>query len=376
MCASRRSGGSISNGIDSILNYLNIGNGSRKSVRQGKSFSEKEKSQTLIDYQLTQEDRAWQESMYQKYQSYSGQMEDMQKAGLNPAMMYDGTNLGSFGASSAPVQAADSEAGMSNPGLSDAMSVMQMLTSFAGGASDMISKQQGVTIDKQNADTQQANVTGENALRAEQENTERERQSLLREQRIALQNENNTFNEVFTWKRTNQMLSELQAEANINLTYADIKKANAEISSIETNEAISELRFYLDYDKIQSDIRVNEATIESLRASVKVAIEDAKGKSLDNGFKSLQAAYGVGDPSTAVIVDMIAQGIKSETQRVKFVASVRRAQLSESTSSKSMWQVIDRIIRGVDIEVGSGNPEEPNPRNESRERVKDLLLKD
>ena len=79
--------------LTQVLNTGRADDGSinNKAASRGAGFTNTEQAQMYANYMATQEERQWNESMYQKYQSYSGQVQQMQEAGLNPAMMYGGS---------------------------------------------------------------------------------------------------------------------------------------------------------------------------------------------------------------------------------------------------------------------------------------------
>lgn len=335
----------MTNNIPSWLSdFLNIGGGSRRDRRRGKSFSDTQKSQTSIDYLLSQEERNWQEQMYNKYQSFTGQLSDIKAAGLNPAMMYDGVNLGSFGASSATAAAPQGDASTSNPALSDLLGVLGSLGQLTQGAAS-------VATNTKNANTEQANVTGQNALRSEQIETERKKQDFIKEQTDALRFSNSTNPTRWTWEVTNQANKEAMAAADLDLKYSEFVKTQTEIDKLNNDKRIDNLRYDLDYKKTLSDIAVNVQNIKesqqrvvNLRAEFDKLTKEINIKDYEDTLNVMRITYGVSDDALALACDSIATNIQDDKQRAQFVASVRRMSVSKSVSAGNMWSFIDKYL--------------------------------
>lgn len=74
--------GRFSNSPDWLTQVLDTGRAddgsiNNKAADRGAGFTNKEQAEMYANYMATQEERQWNESMYQKYQSYSGQVEQM-----------------------------------------------------------------------------------------------------------------------------------------------------------------------------------------------------------------------------------------------------------------------------------------------------------
>lgn len=98
--------------------------------KQGVAFSDTDLMKMDYEYKLTQEERAYNEELYNQYQSPAALMRQYQEAGLNPALMYtDGKSIG------APIASSPTSAQGTGPtGEVDPFTMMSNLISLIQGA--------------------------------------------------------------------------------------------------------------------------------------------------------------------------------------------------------------------------------------------------
>lgn len=84
--------GSSDDVINSFLDNLfqQAQNGSESDRAAGRNFSENEVQQARMNWMMQQNQRDYEQELYDQRYSFRGQMAQMQQAGLNPALMYGG----------------------------------------------------------------------------------------------------------------------------------------------------------------------------------------------------------------------------------------------------------------------------------------------
>lgn len=167
---------------------------------------------------MYREDRAWQEEMYERYQSIGGQIDQMRQNGINPAMMYANGAVNAPAVSSGQIPSSGS--GASAPSSSarqmnafqQLMGIFQMLTSVAGtganlgqGISNMIRNQHMNKVSSAQAD----NYTADTQLKYQQADGQ------------MLDNISKSIDLEF--KRYNAQLDQMYKEETINKIRSEIK---------------------------------------------------------------------------------------------------------------------------------------------------------
>lgn len=78
------------------------GSSTKKERRQGQAFSDVDLMKMQYDINMRDDERAYNEAMYERYQTVQAQVGQLQEAGLNPALMYQGGVSAPSAVSSSP----------------------------------------------------------------------------------------------------------------------------------------------------------------------------------------------------------------------------------------------------------------------------------
>lgn len=201
-------------------------------------YSRQQSQQFQMD--MYREDRAWQEDMYERYQSIGGQIDQMRQNGINPAMMYANGAVNAPAVSSGQMPSAPSGAGAmagsairNQTALDKASGIFQMIASFLGAGSGIGQSISEIVRNRHMNDKDDSQA----ALFEEQTNTEKDKQYNL---------------------AMDSLLKESQASLNnIDATYRDtLNRLEVEKSRLQITKTWSE------YQKVLSDIDVNKSVIE------------------------------------------------------------------------------------------------------------------
>lgn len=246
---------------DTIPEYLAslqqlAGLGTKSSRKQGKTYSQTQVYDKMLEYMATQDERNYNEYLYNEYQSPMSMVRQYQEAGINPAVMFGSGSS----ASSSPTAASGMDFGQSGPSAEpSSLDVFSQILSLLTG---------GVSVAGQISD-----VASETQLRVSQSQESRAHAKLLNTQ---AENES------------------ISVQLNkIDLAYADARKR------LENQNLEADLRKkFADVNKIFSDIDVNSATIKEKMMNVKVGESQVAlnlaGASAQESVAILNAAKTVG----------------------------------------------------------------------------------
>lgn len=258
------------------------------------------------------EDRAWQEEMYERYQTISAQVRQMQEAGLNPALMY-GSGAGSPSAvSSGQMPSSGSGSAPSSSGRSPIQGfqkAMSAIQAVLGMLSSGNSVAQGISSLVRNR-TMNIKDKAQAALFDEQRNTEKDKQynlameSLLMESEAALNNIDKTYRDtlnslqveksrleiVHTWAGYQKTLSDIDVNNSVIEINGkqielldktlDIKDQELALSQIKVvmarrEEMIQPEMLELQKNYLDSQVLLNNAKIDSEKAAAEQARANA-----------------------------------------------------------------------------------------------------
>lgn len=182
-------------------------------------WTQNKQNQFTMD--MYREDRAWQEDMYERYQSIGGQIDQMRQNGINPAMMYANGSVNAPSVASG--QMPSSGHGISAPSstrpmtssFEQLMGIFQMLTGVAGtsvqlgqGISSMIRNRAQNQVSRAQAD----NYNADTQLKYQQADGQ------------MLDNMSKSIDLEF--KRYNAQLDQMYKEETINKIRAEISNIN------------------------------------------------------------------------------------------------------------------------------------------------------
>lgn len=135
--------------LDSVLtnellrSFWNNDASSKSERTSGTKFSDTDLMQMQWEYQLTQEERAYNEEFYNNYESPAAMVRQYQEAGLNPALMYENSGSSGYTAASNSTGAGSGTGTAEETQFSMLTSILSMLGDFSsiGSQIDLQTKQ-------------------------------------------------------------------------------------------------------------------------------------------------------------------------------------------------------------------------------------------
>lgn len=239
--------------LDELLNIFSFANlnSSNRDVKRGNAFSQTDIGKMQFDVAAAREERAWQQDMYERYQSVPAQVRQMQESGINPSLMYQGApSAGNMSSSGTDVSAPDTS---NNPtaGLDIAQSIISMLTGTAS-----VGSQVGDAVGRTKQSLTQASVN-----RATEANV-REDTLLKEQQRLNLVTENQIKEIEKTFKSAKEFLSLEKTKSEVSRNFQDIKESASRISLNDSNIDVNGHKIALMFklgSKFDSEIALNAA---------------------------------------------------------------------------------------------------------------------
>lgn len=355
--------GRFSNAPDWLTQVLDTGRAddgsiNNKAASRGAGFTNTEQAQMYANYMATQEERQWNESMYQKYQSYSGQVEQMKEAGLNPAMMYGGSpSAGSVGDTSA--------ADMSTSSASDDLLSQSGFT----GVLNMISTLLGLTrtgaeVSKVGSDIHAQTVANDNNTLIAESEAERNRSESRKNDAIAksYENENDIFTARWNLERAAKELENAQKALNLDVTWQNIEESKARITRMETASSIEAFRASTEYESAMSQIaqgwaryglearrttayeNLTDTQIDNIAQVTRGVIKDNANKDFRNKLNEMKQSLGVEDDTYALYIFTAYErgDVDTAAKLLSLYDRAMKSNLRESTSGmKTTRQLID-----------------------------------
>lgn len=317
---------------DFLLYAANRAAGAGKRARKsGNAFSQTDVAQMQADYLMTQNDRQYQEYLYNTYESPAAMVRQYNEAGLNPAMMYSGGQSFASPASSGAQSLGNGSQGTQEPtGLDILSAILGLVGQFGDVGGKLADVGSNVSLRRSQADlnksqenyynTQSEKVKTDTALnnirikyediRLSLENEKTRKQideSLARCRKIASDiNLNNSMIEVNGSKiALNHSLAD-EADSKAMLSQSQAFLANAEREKLERL-----LPYFEQYQA--AEVRFKEAQTEESKARAKNALAEAGLKAIEEMKQQQLLDKGIAD----IIIDEKTQQVKQmKTQRV------------------------------------------------------------
>ena len=310
-------------------------------VRQGKAFSKVDAMKAQIEYASTLEERAYNEYLYNQYESPASMVRQYDEAGLNPMMLAGGNSVGGS------VNSTGSNSMSLGRGTESArgLDIMGMILNAVLGAAGQVANFKNSESQRISANANAAKSASDVAVNQAEINKKEAETNLINKQAEGLQIDVN-------WK---DKMYQIQYE--VIKTDSDMKKLQLQYEQTygwRAREA--------ELDKIASEINVNEATFNKLTADAwrtyqitpaevnqinamvdkinsdkaMVDLEQA-GQILENQESALSVFahqvctdYGI-NPSQ---LDLVAQGMH-------YVVSMQNGAMSEEEFAKKMATLAD-----------------------------------
>ena len=214
-------------------------------VRQGKAFSKVDAMKAQIEYASTLEERAYNEYLYNQYESPASMVRQYDEAGLNPMMLAGGNSVGGS------VNSTGSNSMSLGRGTESArgLDIMGMILNAVLGAAGQVANFKNSESQRISANANAAKSASDVAVNQAEINKKEAETNLINKQAEGLQIDVN-------WK---DKMYQIQYE--VIKTDSDMKKLQLQYEQTygwRAREA--------ELDKIASEINVNEATFNKLTA--------------------------------------------------------------------------------------------------------------
>ena len=220
-------------------------NATNRDVRQGKAFSKVDAMKAQIEYASTLEERAYNEYLYNQYESPASMVRQYDEAGLNPMMLAGGNSVGGS------VNSTGSNSMSLGRGTESArgLDIMGMILNAVLGAAGQVANFKNSESQRISANASAAKSASDVAVNQAEINKKEAETNLINKQAEGLQIDVN-------WK---DKMYQIQYE--VIKTDSDMKKLQLQYEQTygwRAREA--------ELDKIASEIDVNEATFNKLTA--------------------------------------------------------------------------------------------------------------
>ena len=220
-------------------------NATNRDVRQGKAFSKVDAMKAQIEYASTLEERAYNEYLYNQYESPASMVRQYDEAGLNPMMLAGGNSVGGS------VNSTGSNSMSLGRGTESArgLDIMSMILNAVLGAAGQVSSFKNAESQRISANASAAKSASDVAVNDAEIAKKEAETNLINKQAEGLQIDVN-------WK---DKMYQIQYE--VIKTDSDMKKLQLQYEQTygwRAREA--------ELDKIASEINVNEATFNKLTA--------------------------------------------------------------------------------------------------------------
>lgn len=266
---------------------VNAMNATNLSVRRGKSFSPVDAMKAQMEYAATVEDRAYQEYLYNQYESPESMVRQYDEAGLNPMLLAGGSSVGGSVNSTSSHNMSLGRGTESARGLD----IMSMILNAVMGAAGQVAnfknaESQRITADAgaaKSASDVAVNQAEEDKIRTEQKGIELDNQRKEQELPYVQKMLEVNYQLLSTNLNRQEFENELRYKYGDIMTQKEIEEAS---SKIKVNEATA--------DKLRADIfnetRMTNTQIEKINHEVNLIDQKCITESEEAAFKQAETA--------------------------------------------------------------------------------------
>lgn len=260
------------------------GNISSKASARGAGFTDKEIATEYANWAKTQEERAYENQLWNERESIQGQVSQMKNAGLNPALMYGSGASASGGSpvSSTPTDSAQSsydEFGGAFGALSNILQLLGLGQSVASGVSTMKSQS-----------TERRNQTEQTQAAVSKSNAERD---LVVAQTEAQNNLNATFWQSWSADVANKRVDTLLKSSQVKVNEEEAKAISKRLE--QESEKIDILKFQASSERMQVIANVNKITAEIANLSADTLKKGTERETLLEKLKQVRNDTTISD---------------------------------------------------------------------------------
>ena len=335
----------------------NAVNATNMAVRKGKAFSQVDAMKAQMEYASTLEERAYNEYLYNQYESPAAMVKQYDEAGLNGMLLAGGNSVGgsvnaTSGNSMSLGRGTDSARGLD---------IMSMILSAVMGAAGQVANFKNAESQRITANANSAKSASDVAVNQAQEDKIR-----AEERGIELDNQRKSQELPYVEKMLEvnyQLLStnldRQEFENELRFKYGEImtQKEFEEISSkIKVNEATA--------DKLRSDIfnetRMTSAQIEKINHEVNLIDQECITQSEEAAFKRAETALKElvkTDQELAIKAEKLCQtyGIRTDMPDLVYQALGALAAYESGEMSKLEFDCMMGTLNTKSVQRGKGD---------------------
>lgn len=300
---------SYSNAYQQIMQGMlkNAQGASNKDIRRGRAFSNTDAMKASIEYAQTLEQRAYNEYLYNQYESPSAMVDQYNKAGLNPMLLAGGSSVGGSVNSSSGGNISMARGNESARGLDIFSTILQAVM----GAVDLKNKTD-LTQSEINLNNSAArrNNSDANLKDKDYENYDAKFESTiayytaLTDKATAEKMHEDALRVFQEWKNTTaptefeKILAKY--DADIELTEAQIDKYMSDIKVNDAQIWQIHLLSTKQYEKLVQDIATSKSVEDLNRVNEQVQQEVKKDKHFENVLNQIKQQTGIEDDALAM----------------------------------------------------------------------------
>lgn len=313
------------------------GNTTSKSISRGGAFSNKEIGE--MSYDQLKQSQQWEhdEQWYNAHDSYSAKVQEMQEAGLNPAMMYGGsmqTSSSASGAASGSI-GGETASDVESSGLSGALGIISSLLGIGSQVNSAMVAQKNAESQRIVAESQ-ANKNNAEADRARQDYDFNSETWDERKASLALDN---------AAKRMGITVSEQNIEESKTRITTMLQDANTRQSLASAQMEDIFQRLAISWNRDAREKELNDATLQQLYESTTAIALDNDLREIQVWRESLKKQTGIEDPACALVfARLLREGRKDEAYKLM---SIYQAGLKGDSQGKRVgMQIFKEVIPG------------------------------